>query len=193
MEIIKENKQDVILKAAKELFWKHGFRRVSVEEVCENANISKMTFYRFFPNKIELAKAVYDNVLKEGLDRLHVIFFEDTTSDEKIKKMLLLKYEGSNDISKEFLTDFYTSKELGLKEYVGIKTREVWQEIIKDVKLAQKKGLFRKDVKPEFIFHVSQKLTELIDDPVLLKLYKSPQDLVMEFSKFFMYGVSAYK
>ena len=190
MEIIKENKQDVILKVAKELFWKHGFRRVSVEEVCEKACISKMTFYRLFPNKIELAKAVYDKVLQDGIQKLHEIFFEDSTSDEKIKKMLLLKYEGSNEISKEFLTDFYSSKDLGLKEYVEMKTGETWKEIIKDVKSAQKKGLFRKDVKPEFIYIVSQKLTELVNDPKLLKLYKSPQDLVMEFSKFLMYGIS---
>ena len=46
-----------ILNTARQLFWKHGIRRVSVEEVCREAGVSKMTFYRSFPNKIELAKA----------------------------------------------------------------------------------------------------------------------------------------
>jgi AcrR family transcriptional regulator len=56
MESIDDQKLREILIAAKELFWKHGFKRVSIEEVCREANVSKMTFYKHFKNKIELIK-----------------------------------------------------------------------------------------------------------------------------------------
>lgn len=46
-------KQQFILSAGKELFWKHGVKRVTVEEICVQASVSKMTFYKFFMNKRE--------------------------------------------------------------------------------------------------------------------------------------------
>ena len=45
-----------LVTTAQELFMRHGIRRVTVEEICSEANISKMTFYKYFKNKIELTK-----------------------------------------------------------------------------------------------------------------------------------------
>ena len=193
MELTKSTKQDLIHAAARELFWKHGFKRVSVEEVCEKAGVSKMTFYRFFPNKIELAKAVFDKVSKDGVEEFRAIMHSDIASEEKMKQILLLKHEGSNQVSNEFLMDFYTSKELGLKEYIEQKTAELWQVMLTDFKKAQQQGTFRKDFKPEFLLIVAQKLTELFNDPALMQLYDNPQELVMEFANLFIYGISPVK
>jgi AcrR family transcriptional regulator len=193
MELTKSTKQDLIHAAARELFWKHGFKRVSVEEICEKAGVSKMTFYRFFPNKIELAKAVFDKVSRDGVEEFRAVMHSDIASEEKMKQILLLKHEGSNQVSNEFLMDFYTSKELGLKEYVEQKTAELWQVMLNDFKKAQQEGTFRKDFKPEFLLIVAQKLTELFNDPALMQLYNNPQDLVMEFANLFIYGISPVK
>ena len=48
-------KYDDIMSTGKDLFWKYGIRRVTVEEICEKSNVSKMTFYKYFPNKETLA------------------------------------------------------------------------------------------------------------------------------------------
>ncbi len=58
-----------VLAAARELFWKHGLKRVTVEEICREAGVSKMTFYKFFPNKVTLAKAVYDKEVETGYEK----------------------------------------------------------------------------------------------------------------------------
>jgi len=193
MEKTKENKQDLILKSAKELFWKHGFKRVTVEEICLKAGVSKMTFYRLYSDKIELAKSVYDKVATEGFIEFHKIMLSDLPPEEKIKKMLLLKLEGTNDISQEFLTDFYSDKELGLKEFVESKIGEAWELILNDFKTAQKDGWLRNDFKPEFIIAVSQRVTDLINDPVMLKIYDKPQDFIMEFVNLLMFGIASRK
>ena len=44
-------KNDQIVKIGKDLFYKYGIKRVSVEEICAKANVSKMTFYKFYNNK----------------------------------------------------------------------------------------------------------------------------------------------
>ena len=57
-----------ILKAAKTLFWKYGVKRVSVEEVSKEAGVSKMTFYRHFKNKDEVALKIMLQIFEKGLE-----------------------------------------------------------------------------------------------------------------------------
>lgn len=184
-------KRDDIVLAARELFWKHGFKRVSVEEICERAHVSKMTFYKHFENKIELAKAVYDKEVSKGMTIYKAILEEDATPAEKMKKMLLLKLEGTNNISQEFLVDFYRSPELGL-DFIEGKVKELMLMALEDSKKAQEKGIFRNDIKPEFLLYISNKITEMMTDEKLLKLYNTPQELIIELSNFFVYGVSPH-
>jgi len=179
-----------IMQTAHDLFWKHGFKRISVEEICRKAGVSKMTFYRFFPNKIELAKKVYTQEVDKGVYVFKTIMEEKSSSEEKMKKILMMKFEGTNNISREFIMDFYSDQELGLKHFIEQKTTEVWQQLIQDFKTAQEKGIFRKDFKPEFILFLSQRIMDMLTDENLLKLYKNQQEVIMELTNFFVYGIS---
>jgi AcrR family transcriptional regulator len=181
--------QDLI-KTAHDLFWKHGFRRVSIEEICLKAGISKMTFYKYFDDKLELAKAIFDQVVQEGILKFREILTDHIPPNEKIKKIVLLKLEGTNDISKEFLEDFYRDNESGIAKFVSEKTNEAWDVVLSDIKQAQVQGIFRKDIKPEFLFYFLNNIKPYYTDENLLKLYSSPQELVMEMVNFFMYGLS---
>ena len=40
---------------------------------------------------------------------------------------------------------------------------------------------------------ISQKLSELVNDTQLLKLYNSPQELIMATTNFFIYGLIPHK
>lgn len=187
-------KHRFILDAARALFWKHGFKRVSVEEISREAGVSKMTFYRHFGNKIELAKSVYHMVVMEETERFRKVMSDDTTTTrQKMETLLLMKLEGTNEISKEFLNDFYRSPELGLSVYVEELSAQAWEEIVKDFKIAQDKGWLRRDFKPETFLMMSYKLLELITDDRMLQMYDSPQDLVMELSRLFTYGIVPYE
>ncbi len=178
-----------IVKTARELFWKHGFRRVSVEEICEKASVSKMTFYRFFSNKIELAKIIFNDVTHEASEKFKQIMADNTSVHEKIKNMMILKAEGTNDISKEFMQDFYLGSQPELKEFVEEATRNIWYDIINEFKKAQKKGWFRSDFKPEFLFQISSKIIDMMKDDNILELYQTPQEIILEFTNIIVYGI----
>jgi AcrR family transcriptional regulator len=179
-----------LLDVAKSLFWKHGVRRVSVEEICEKAGVSKMTFYRHFENKVELARIIYNRVTDESILRFKaIITAENTSVSEKMEAMLRLKHEGTNEISREFLEDFYANPELGLADHVHQRSHEIWNEMIGFFRDAQEKGLFRKDFKPEALFIINLKMSELLKDEKLLSLYENPQDLIMEITRLLTYGI----
>ena len=192
--MIKTNKKyNDIVRTAKDLFWKHGFKRVSVEEICQKANVSKMTYYKHFPNKIELAKTIFNGVVSEGEKQFRLIMKEDSSAAEKMKKFIQLKINSTNNISHEFLQDFYTGAESELKAYVEERTRVAWDVLIKDYKEAQKTGIFRKDFNPEFLFKAQNKLAEMLDDKSVTSMFDNQQDLIMEFANLLVYGIAPHK
>ncbi|NLJ43710.1 MAG: TetR/AcrR family transcriptional regulator [Bacteroidales bacterium] len=187
------NTRQIILGTARSLFWKHGFRRVSVEEICESCEISKMTFYRYFPNKIELAKTVFLTVIEESYSKFREITDSSASPEEKINSILLLKFEGTTDISEEFLNDFYSENDSGLHDFVKSATSDIWKKIVGDLKSAQRKGIFREDINFEFFFYLSQKIAGILNDPEIIRLFESPRDMIMETARLLMYGIAPRK
>ena len=49
-------KEGDILRTAEDLFMQFGYDRVSVEEICREANVSNVTFYKYFKNKLDVLK-----------------------------------------------------------------------------------------------------------------------------------------
>jgi AcrR family transcriptional regulator len=192
-DYINNKKYRTILDTSRELFWKHGYRRVTVEEICREAKTSKMTFYRFFKNKFELAKTVLDLFFDESLIKFMEIINENSSPSEKMQKILLMKIEGTTNISDEFLQDFYNTPELGLTSYIEEKTEAMRLEIIKLFKAGQNREWIRKDLNVEFFLYFIQKITPVLTDKELLKLFKSPQDLIIECTNLFVYGISPVK
>ena len=183
-------KKAAILESGRELFWKYGFKRVSVEEICRRASASKMTFYRYFTDKTELARAVYDAEVEAGMSRFRVILESDMPVPEKIRNILLIKSGSVSNISLEFLNDFYSDNETGLKSYIQEKIASSMEEILNDFRKAQERGVFRKDFKPEMLFYISQKISDSFNDPYLIGLYGSPAEVIMEFAELFTYGIA---
>ena len=96
-----------IIDASRDLFMRYGIKRVTVEEICETAGASKMTFYKHFKNKHDLVLFILNNILEEGLKRYKRIMNRDVPYSEKAKEIIRLKLEATEDISKEMLKEFY--------------------------------------------------------------------------------------
>ena len=191
MEDIRQNsKYRDLMCTARELFWKHGFKRVTIEEICRKASVSKMTFYRFFPNKLEIARAVFDEVVDESLVRFREIASEKSAPAEKMKRMLQLKFEGTSNISPEFLQDFYNNPELGLKDYIEAKSKAVWIETLEVYRKGKQEGWIRSDLNVEFMFTYLQMTTHLLSDKKLIGMFNTPQEMIMEVTNLFIYGIS---
>jgi len=184
-------KYQQILSVGKELFWKHGIKRVTVEEICRNAQVSKMTFYKFFKNKKALVIAILDNTVGVAVKEYKEIIDKDCTFTEKVNQMLKMKLNGTQDISQEFIQDIYKNPDLGLMPYMEEQSKKslaITMEFLID---SQKKGFIRQDVNVDFILYFFNQMLAMITDANLLSKYKKPQDLIMEVTEFFFYGIGA--
>ncbi|WMX14439.1 MULTISPECIES: TetR/AcrR family transcriptional regulator [unclassified Aureispira] len=189
-----ENKKcQAILKTAKELFWKHGVKRVSIQEICKEAKTSKMTFYKFFDNKIDLAKTILDLVFEEGIQEYKAIMEQNIPFAQKVKETLLAKARNSKNISQEFITDIYKNNDLGLLEYIYAKGEVMMDLVLDDYEQAQKEGYVRPGIKREFMRYQLLKMREMVLDDALLVHYDSPQELTMELTNFFFYGLLVHE
>ena len=188
-ENIKSQKYQQLVKTAGNLFLRHGIKRISVEEICQAAGVSKMTFYKYFNDKIELAKYVIDQMVIEGMSRYRDIMRQKIPFSEKVKKMIILKIDQTEGLSREWLGEFsYTS----IPEIASLLQKikqENLQLILRDLIAAQKDGNVRQDIKPEFILYFFNHMFEMMDDEQLLKLYESPQEALVELTNFFFYGI----
>ncbi len=189
MEDSSNTKREKLIRTGKELFWKFGFRRVTVEEICSEAGISKMTFYKYFSNKLDLVKTIMDKLLNHSIERYREIIGSALPYPEKVTQLIELKREQVQTMSNEFFRDYVQSADPEMSEYLQQITRKNMQMILADFYDAQQNGDIRKDLKVEFIMYVMNQLIEMTHDDRLLNMYENPEDLVMEITNFLFYGI----
>ncbi len=187
---LKNIKYQAILKTARELFWKHGFRRVSVEEICKEANVSKMTFYKFFPNKVELTKRILDNIIEVNIEKLIIIRDSDMSTAEKMAEIMRMKFEGSTGISEEFIKDLYQNPESELSEYMGLKMQEMFSELRTFYQVGKENGWVRKDLNIDFLLSFVSKSVDIISSNEFRQYFNSSQEMIMEITSLFVYGMT---
>jgi len=189
MRNIDNQKFQQIITTAKDLFWKFGIKRVTIEEICQEANVSKMTFYKHFKNKMELIKYLINHIIDKAMMQYREIMNSDIPFTEKVIKTLDLKMEQTMDMSNEFFNDYVRHADSEMIDLLQQKRNEMMDSILNDYIEAQKMGDIRKDIKPEFILYFLNQSVEMIKDKQLEKMYDNPQDMIMEFTNFFFYGV----
>ena len=188
----KSVKHQHIIDTATDLFLKFGVKRVTVEEICRSAKVSKMTFYKYFKNKTELAEYIIFSILDIAQKEFDSIWKEISTFQYKIDQFIKLKMIYAKKFSKEFLGDF-----MNLSPKIHGKvldyTRKNQITFIKLIEQAQSKGVIRNDVSIDIITLMLNHFIELRDDKRFLNLYGNVEDITSDMLNFFFYGVMGKK
>jgi AcrR family transcriptional regulator len=189
MKLSDNQKYNQIITTSKKLFWKYGIKRVTIEEICREAGVSKMTFYKYLKNKNDLVKQIIEHTLDKAMVKYRKIMQQDIPFIEKARQSIALKMEQTEEMSNEFFEDYFLHADPELSDFLSQKVAESIGIIMKDYIQAQKKGEIRADIRPEFILYFLNHMTEMAKDQQLLTLYKNPGDLVRELINFFFYGI----
>jgi AcrR family transcriptional regulator len=178
-----------LVNTAIRLFWKFGFQRVSIEELCREAGVSKMTFYKHFNNKIDLVKFILLEMTTQTYKKYNSIMEKDVPFEEKVKQTIDLKMEQTEKMSEEFFRDVYAFDDPELHDFVQTHLGKWIKKIHESFLEAQKKGDIRRDLKPEFIVYFLNHMSEMMNDEHMKKLYSNPQEQIRELMNFFFYGI----
>ena len=178
-----------LLDSAKTLFWKYGFKRVTVEEICSHAGVSKMSFYRLFPNKLGIAEEVLNIELNNSINEYRKILESSVSFAEKMEETILFKMAQADRIGPEFLTEILTFGGSPFYEFLQEKRIETEEMVMGSFKKAQQNGEIRKDINLEIIPIISENITLLATNPKMQELYPDLKDLIKEITTFFFYGI----
>lgn len=162
---------------------------MSVEEICKEAAVSKMTFYRYFKNKNELALEIMLEIFDKGLKDYRQVMAQDIPFVEKIEEIISLKFKNTEDVSEEFIKDIYVNGDEATQKVIVEYSETMLLEFKQDLANAQEKGWIRKDIKIAFIMKMRDQITQLLNDDSFLVMYKTPQEAIMEVTRFFFYGM----
>lgn len=184
-------KQAAIIAAGRALFWNYGIKRVSLKEICETAGTSKVTFYRFFENKIALAKYLLDQIIKEGLQAYQAIMASNQSLQQKMAQLLAAKIEQTQVFSAAFIQDIYSHEDLGLKAYIESQSQQGLELFLDDLEQAQQRGELRADINRAFLRYQLLQLQVAAMQPELIQAYDSHHDLIEAVTRHFLYGLTA--
>lgn len=187
----RKSKKEDIIASAHELFWKHGIKRVTVEEICERAGCSKMTFYRQFANKTEIAKEVLKRADEEGMESYRKLMALDIPFYKKMHEIVLMKAQAMDEISQELLMDLISGTNPDLQNYFYEVQREEQNEMEADFRKAQEEGYLRKDLNIEFVMEIMNRFTEMVRDEHLQRFFDSPKQLVVEITNLYFFGITS--
>lgn len=178
-----------LVETAFDLFWRHGIRRISIEEICKTAGVSKMTFYKHFPNKITLALYVFEKVFQVAMDRYDRLMREDLPFIEKTRGIVEMKMDATEGFSDEIMQEMYVHPIPEISEFMQTQIQQSFQKVREDFTLAQNKGEIRQDIKIDFILYFMNHMLEMLKDENYTRLYSSTQELTADLLRFFFYGI----
>ncbi len=188
----KSAKYDAILSTATDLFMRYGVKRVTVEEICKSAEVSKMTFYKFFKNKVHLAENIIFSILDNAQVEFDSIWKQLSTFEHKIDQFIKLKMVYSKKFSKEFFLDF-----MNLSPKINDQILDYTQKnqiiFLSMVEQAQKRGSVRNDISINFMSYMVNHFLEMAEDEKFLSLYENTEDLTMDIINFYFYGIMGKK
>ncbi|MFH1851594.1 MAG: TetR/AcrR family transcriptional regulator [Candidatus Neomarinimicrobiota bacterium] len=177
-----------LLDTAQDLFMRFGVKRVTVEEICQTAAVSKMTFYKYFKNKNDLVMRIMEKLLDEGQGKFDQIMAGELSFAAKMEQFIKMKTDYGSKISKEFYIDFMNySPEV--RDFIMARSQRSMQILIGAFQNAQENGEIRADMDLKFLTFMLNKLMDIGEDPQLLALFSDTGELTRQWINFFMYGI----
>jgi len=190
---MKLTKKEQLEITAKDLFLKHGFKKVSIDEICKKANVSRKTFYTFYENK----NALVLFILREMVDNIKASYVDilksEITFAEKMQKMLMLRLNTSKSLSLEFVADFYNPEAGEILDYF---TRMKEESIVSSrhfLLKAQEKGEMNPNLNLDYVIWLMQKVMELCSSQDLMSIFPNTESFVRQISESMLYGIMPVK
>ena len=181
-------KQDAILRAGRSLLLRHGIRKVRVEEVCADAQVSKRTFYKYFRDKDGLVIAVLGELFEQGRAKVETLLTLDCPIEEKVRQIIAAKSELASETSlvfyRESLDDATEPGRFALRE------QKKWDgRVRRFYRDAQARGEIRADIDVDVLMALLVRLRDLVKQPELGRLVPDFSRLVETVMTLFFYGI----
>ena len=138
--------EDIILNAADLLLARYGYRKMTMDDLAEQAGIGKSTIYLYFRSKEDLVYTHVDRVILRVLEQLREIAESDLPPTEKIREMMVTRVIARFDSVQHFpesLSEMLRDLRPGVLQRREYYFKEEAKLLAGVLQLGQKKGDIR--------------------------------------------------
>ncbi len=180
-----------IIACARQHFFAHGFRSVTMEDLARELGMSKKTLYAHFPGKPDLIEAAIGDKLRALDADLGLIEKNHKNDSEgRLREFLAHMHAHLGELSPTFVRDMRSVAPEVWRSVESRRAAIVERYFGKLIRDGQRTGLIRDDLSPQFITEVLLGLLQTILNPQKLALLKlEPQTAAKQVLSTILNGV----
>ncbi|GCE03559.1 TetR/AcrR family transcriptional regulator [Dictyobacter aurantiacus] len=193
----RQEREELILKVAQDVFLERGYHETSMDEIASRVGIAKGTVYLHFPGKDDLVIAIFERDMQEILSQMDACLDCQTSPQARLEALLHFMYAGLFSKRTQLLSSIYHSADRQrLFAEKGGCLRDLWERVAQRVAQILEEGKARGDfdttiptsiMTSTFLSLISPKSYERL----LAEGQFVPEDIVAHTGKIFFRGIQA--
>jgi AcrR family transcriptional regulator len=188
------NTRDRIMQAAHELFYQHGIRSITMDDIAKHLSISKKTIYQFFEEKDQIVGACCSGDLKD-----HGCRMEEITKNSKdaIHEMIgCMKYLGEmfSAMNPNLFYDLQKFHPDSWKTFRNFKYQNIMKMVEDNLRRGINEELYRSDIDIKVLAKLRIEEVELAMNPVIFPPAKyNLKEVQLVLLDHFIHGITTLK
>jgi len=180
--------KDKILYHGKKLFFEKGIKSVSIKDICREADVSRVTFYKYFDNKQDMFFYGRLSNINKYIGDVRKIYNSDKTFKEKVRDYILFRkkhHMGSSNKYAEEIVELSPDKQEILREKVEF----INQEFIQFITQARNRGDLSSDFSAGQYLYLFNIIVEAAYNNRTFEYFDNIADMVEVLLTFYFYGI----
>ncbi len=134
MDMENIDKKEIILEAARDIFFKKSFYEATMDDIAQLSGVKKPTIYYYFPSKIDLASQLMEVNVKKIFEKIGKIISTTSNVKQRVKMIVDFYINLLEENSKIFIIMQRISYDFMQKEDSKRKINELFEKLRKKQK-----------------------------------------------------------
>lgn len=143
-----------ILDHSRNIFFRFGYSKVSMDELVYEIGISKATLYRYYRSKEDLFEAVVDDFFDEIEEDIHHILNNDVSNDTMIQEFILSMSKRLSSMHPNAAYDIEKNAPLLFKKFLMRRKTAILDNLVNILEKGRNEGFYRSDISSVIVANV---------------------------------------